>query len=128
MGDKWPECAGRKRGDVRGDVMKSKVGRVRVWAAGIAGLFLLISVGLEVYVEQALGQASPITLLLTLYVASWAFVVGMVGLVVLSGWWLAESLPAFTSPSPTMISGRRFLKVGVMPTRVLRSLRCRTSA
>jgi hypothetical protein len=107
--------------------MNSRAARVKEWMAGIAGLFLLISVGLEVYVGQALGQASVITLLVTLYVASWAFVVGLVGLVVVSGWWLAESLPTFTGPR--MIPARQLvLGVGVMPMRVLRSLRCRTSA
>jgi hypothetical protein len=107
--------------------MKSKAGRIREWAAGIAGLLLLISVGLEVYVGQALGQASVMTLLMTLYVAAWAFVIGLVGLVVVSGWWLAESLPAFTGPR--MIPARQLvLGIGVMPMRVLRSVRCRTSA
>jgi hypothetical protein len=84
--------------------------RVREWLAGMAGMMLLLSVGLEVYAEQTHGQASIATLLLTLYAASWAFVMSLICLAVVSAWWLTD-LPARQ----------------VVPMHVLRSLTCRSS-
>ena len=62
------------------------------WVIGSVSLVLIISAGLALAAQQVLGQevseASVAALLLTLYLASWLYVLGIVGLVLLSVWWL----------------------------------------
>ena len=58
------------------------------WVGGGAAALLLISAGLTLFVGQAVGQVSVATILLALYLASLSYVLGLVGLVLLSLWWL----------------------------------------
>jgi len=59
------------------------------WVVGSVSLLLLISAGgLELFAQQTLGQAGVATILLALYLASLLYVVGLVGLVLLTVWWL----------------------------------------
>ena len=60
------------------------------WVAGIASLLLLISAGLELFVQQTLGHHSVATVLLALSLASWSYVLGLVGLLFLAVRWLVE--------------------------------------
>jgi len=55
------------------------------WVVGSVSLLLLISAGgLELFAQQTLGQASVATILLTLFLAFWSYVLGLVGLLFLS--------------------------------------------
>lgn len=78
----------------RGGLMTSKAPGNGVfqgmgWVVGSVSLLLLISaVGLALFAQQVLGQASVATILLALYLASLLYVVGLVGLVLLTVWWL----------------------------------------
>jgi len=59
------------------------------WVVGSISLLLLISaVALTLFTQHALGQASAATILLALYLAAWSYVLGLLGLVLLSVWWL----------------------------------------
>ena len=60
------------------------------WVVGSISLLLLISAGLALFAQYALGQASAATILLALYLASLLYVVGLAGLVVLTVWWLTN--------------------------------------
>ena len=62
------------------------------WVVGSAVALLLISAGLTFFAGQALGQASVATILLALYLASLSYVLGLVGLVLVSVWWLVRWL------------------------------------
>ena len=55
---------------------------------GLSLLFIVGAGGLEFFVQQAFRQASVATILLALYVASLLYVVGLVGMVVLTVWWV----------------------------------------
>jgi hypothetical protein len=58
---------------------------------GSASMLLILSAGgLELFAQQRLGQDNLTTVLLALYLASWSYVLGLVGLVLLSVWWLVE--------------------------------------
>jgi hypothetical protein len=75
-----------------GDLMTSKTRNTLFqamgWTAGTATLFLLMTaVGLALF-AQTIGRANVATLLLASYVACWSVVLGLVGLVLLSAWWL----------------------------------------
>ncbi len=81
----------------RGDLMTSKtrgngVFQAMGWGVGSVIVLLLISAGLKFFAQQALGQeaseARVATMLLALYLASWLYVLGIVGLVLLSVRWL----------------------------------------
>ena len=50
----------------------------------VVSLLLLISAGLPLFAWQALGQVSVATILLALYLATWSYVLGLVGLLFLS--------------------------------------------
>ena len=54
------------------------------WIIGSASLLLLISAGLELFVQQTLGHNSVATILLALYLATWSYLLGLVGLLFLS--------------------------------------------
>ncbi|MGH7206495.1 MAG: hypothetical protein ACREI2_09840 [Nitrospiraceae bacterium] len=87
------------------------------WVVGSVSLLLLISAGgLELFAQQTLGQASVATILLALYLASLLYVVGLVGLVVLSVWWLVGWLrvrgkrAAMSGYAPAELKSRRLEK------------------
>ncbi len=64
-----------------------RMGRV----VGSVSLLLLISAGgLELFAQQTLGQVSVATILLTLFLAFWSYVLGLVGLLFLSVRWLVS--------------------------------------
>ncbi len=64
-----------------------RMGRV----VGSVSLLLLISAGgLELFAQQTLGQVSVATILLTLFLAFWSYVLGLVGLLFLSVQWLVS--------------------------------------
>jgi len=50
----------------------------------VVSLLLLISAGLPLFARQALGQVSVATILLALYLATWSYLLGLVGLLFLS--------------------------------------------
>ena len=85
-----------------------------VWViGGLSLLFIVVAGGLEFFVQQAFRQASVATILLALYVASLLYVVGLVGMLVLTVWWLlrwsrVRAKPAAMSPySPAEPRSRR---------------------
>jgi hypothetical protein len=73
----------------RGDRMDSKTRengafQWTVWAVGTASLLLLISVGLELFVQRALGHNSVAIVILDLFLGLWSYVLGLGLLVFLS--------------------------------------------
>ena len=60
------------------------------WMIGSVSILFLMSVGLELFVRQAFRQADFATILLALTLASWSFVLGLVGLIFLTVWWLSS--------------------------------------
>ncbi|MGH7229019.1 MAG: hypothetical protein ACREIH_07350 [Nitrospiraceae bacterium] len=61
------------------------------WVVGSVSLVLIISAGgLELLAQQTLGQASVAAILLTLFLAFWSYVLGLVGLLFLSVRWLVS--------------------------------------
>jgi hypothetical protein len=60
------------------------------WVAGIASLLLLISAGLELFVQQTLGHSSVATVLLALFLGFWSYVLGLGLLLFLSVRWLVR--------------------------------------
>jgi hypothetical protein len=60
------------------------------WVVVSASLLLLISAGLELFVQQTLGDNSVATVLLALFLALWSYVLGIGGLLFLAMWWLVE--------------------------------------
>jgi hypothetical protein len=60
------------------------------WVGGSAVLLLLIGTGLALFVQQTLGHVSLATTLLALYLSSWAYVLGLLGLLFLSVRWLVS--------------------------------------
>jgi hypothetical protein len=78
-----------------GDHMKSKTrehGEFKWtgWVVGGASMLLLLSAGLELFVQQTLGDHSVATVILALYLAFWSDVLGLGVLVFLAVWWLVE--------------------------------------
>ena len=60
-----------------------------MWVLGSASMLLLIgSAGLVFFAQQAMGQVSMATILPALHLASWSYVLGLVGLVLFSVCWL----------------------------------------
>jgi len=60
------------------------------WVVVGASLLLLISAGLELFVQQTLGQNDVATIILALTLAVWAYVLGLGVFLVLTVWWLVE--------------------------------------
>ena len=60
------------------------------WVVGGASLLLLLSAGLELFVQQTLGYHSVATVILALYLAFWSYVLGLGVLLFLAVWWLVE--------------------------------------
>jgi dolichyl-phosphate-mannose--protein O-mannosyl transferase len=78
-----------------GDLMNSKTRESGEcprtgWVVGSASLLLLISVGLELFVQQTLGHNSVATVILALFLALWSYVVGLGVLLFLAIWSLVE--------------------------------------
>ena len=60
------------------------------WVVGSASLLLLISAGLELFVQQTLGHNSVATVVLALFLALWSYVLGLGVLLFLAMWCLVE--------------------------------------
>ena len=60
------------------------------WVVGGAGLLLLLSAGLELFVHHTFGRHSVATVLLALSLAVWSYVLGLGVLLVFAVWWLVE--------------------------------------
>jgi hypothetical protein len=78
---------------ISGDLMNSKTrenGEFQRtgWIVGSASLLLLISAGLELFVQQTLGHNSVATVILALSLALWSYVLGLGILLVLAVWCL----------------------------------------
>ena len=78
---------------ISGDLMNSKTrenGEFQRtgWIVGSASLLLLISAGLELFVQQTLGHNSVATVILALLLALWSYVLGLGILLVLAVWCL----------------------------------------
>jgi hypothetical protein len=107
------------------------------WVAGSTSALLLISDGLALLAQQAHDQVSVTILLLALYLAPWLYVLGLVGLLFLSVWWLVGWLRVLVKPgavsryssaeprSPHLErperEGLQFLQQGVTPVVPSRS-------
>ena len=95
------------------------------WVGGSAVALLLISAGLTLFVGQAVGQASVATILLALYLASLSYVLGLVGLVLLSVWWLVKwrrvrvTRAAMSRYAPTEPRSRRLDKPELEDPQIL---------
>ena len=79
----------------QGDLMHSKTrenGEFQWagWVVGGASLLLLISAGLELFVQQTLGHNDVATVILALYLALWSYVLGLGVLLILAMWCLVE--------------------------------------
>ena len=59
------------------------------WVVG-AGLLLLLSADLELFVQQTLGHYSVATVILAHYLAVWSYALGLGVLLFFAVWWLAE--------------------------------------
>jgi hypothetical protein len=80
---------------ISGDLMNSKTrenGEFQRtgWIVGSASLLLLISAGLELFVQQTLGHNSVATVILALFLALWSYVLGLGVFLVLAMWCLVE--------------------------------------
>jgi hypothetical protein len=78
---------------ISGDLMNSKTREIGEfqrtgWIIGSASLLLLISAGLELFVQQTLGHNSVATVILALLLALWSYVLGLGILLVLAVWCL----------------------------------------
>ena len=79
-----------------GDFMKRKtwadsVLQARGWVIGSVAVLLLLSAGgLALLAQQAREEANVVTVLLALYLASWSYVLGLVGLFLSLAWWLVS--------------------------------------
>ncbi|MGH7230219.1 MAG: hypothetical protein ACREJU_02530 [Nitrospiraceae bacterium] len=61
------------------------------WVIGSVSLLLLFSAGgLALFARQGVGPATVATKLLALYLASWSYVLGLVGLFLSLAWWLVS--------------------------------------
>ena len=60
------------------------------WPAGIIVGLLLISAGLDLLAHQVFGPIDAATLLLSLYLGFWTYVLGIVGFLILSTKWLVD--------------------------------------
>jgi len=88
------------------------------WIVGSVSLVLLVSaVGPALFARQALGQVSVATIILALYLASWSYVLGLVGLLFLSVRWLVSWRRLWVKPaamsrySPAESRSRRLEKL-----------------
>ena len=78
----------RMKSNIRGDILFQPM----EWVLAIISVLLLLAAGgLALFGEQAREQASVPTLLLALFIASWSYALGIVGLVFLPVLWLVAS-------------------------------------
>ena len=78
----------RMKSKIRGDILFQPM----EWVLAIISVLLLLAAGgLALFGEQAREQASVPTLLLALFIASWSYALGIVGLVFLPVLWLVAS-------------------------------------
>jgi hypothetical protein len=80
---------------ISGDLMNSKTrenGEFQRtgWIIGSASLLLLISAGLELFVQQTLGHNDVATVILALLLALWSYVLGLGVFLILAVWCLVE--------------------------------------
>lgn len=78
-----------------GDLMNSKTRENREfpwmgWVVAGVILLLLLSAGLELFVQQTLGHHSVASVILALYLAFWSDVLGLGILLFLAVWWIVE--------------------------------------
>src|SRR5262245_19246267 len=64
------------------------------WVVGSISLSLLINAGALALFAQEFGHDNLATVLLALHMASWSYVLGIVGLVLVSVWWFVGWLRA----------------------------------
>jgi len=72
----------RKKGD--GGIGRSG------WLAGTVGSLLFISIGLELLAHRVFGQIDMDTLVWSLYLGFWAYVLGSIGFLILLGRWFVD--------------------------------------
>lgn len=60
------------------------------WLAGVVGMLLLTSVGLELLVHQVFGQTDVDTLLWALFLSFWTCILGLAGFLVVSLQWFLD--------------------------------------
>jgi hypothetical protein len=127
-----------------GDLMNSKTrenGEFQWtgWGVGGASLLLLISAGLELFVQQTLGHNSVATVILALFLALWSYVLGLGVLLFLAMWCLVEwrrvrvkraAMSSDSSAGPRSwhleqpeLRDPQYLQQGVAPVVPSRSLR-----
>jgi hypothetical protein len=84
------------------------------WLACTVGALLLISVGLELLAHQVFGQIDMATLVWSLYLGFWAYVLGSTCFLILAGLWFVDwrrvraSRAAMNQLSSTETQRRRF--------------------
>jgi hypothetical protein len=109
------------------------------WVVGSVSLVLLISAGLELFVQQTLGHHSVATVILALFLAFWSYVLVLGGLLFLAVWWLVNwrrlrvKPAAMSRYSPTEsrirhlekleLSDHEFIEKGIAPVVQCRSSR-----
>lgn len=127
-----------------GDLMNSKTRENGAfqrtgWVVGSASLLLLISAGLELFVQQTLGHDSVATVLLALSLAFWSYVLGLGVLLFLAVRWLVEwrrvrvkrtAMSSYSSAGPRRrhpekpeLRAPQYLQPGVAPVVPSRSSR-----
>jgi len=65
----------------------------------VGTVLVLMGAGLNLFVIQTLGSFDVASVLLALYVAQWAFVLGLIVLLVLSVWLLWTAKPKLHEPT-----------------------------
>jgi hypothetical protein len=71
------------------------------WMIGTVSILFLMSAGLELFVRQAFRQADITTVLLALALATWSSILGIVGLVLLSFWWVVRRCASLSIKLPS---------------------------
>lgn len=78
----------RMKSKIRGNILFQPMG----WVLATVSILLLVAAGgLALFAEQAREQAGVATLLLALFLASWSYVLGIVGLILFPVSWLVAS-------------------------------------
>jgi hypothetical protein len=76
---------------------RNSVFRCFPWVLGIS-ILLVGGGGLELFAQASLAQKNITTALLTVYLASWSYALGLLGLVVLAVVWSANRLTHVPEP------------------------------
>ena len=78
-------------GDLMNVNTQRERGRQRIgWPAGLVGGLLLLSVGLQLLAQPVFGLTDVATLILSLYLGFWTYVLGMIGVLFLSAKWVVD--------------------------------------